>query len=536
MTLPSKRAFVILPWTLCLVFAGFGGWCMRQRAIEADRADSLSTMIGALENNLHEAELDRFQLERERDANDLNLKKVFEGREDLERMYNKEKAVSDQLIAQETELKRESQAKDVALQDVEAARTEEQKQRKLAESQKDSVEVEQRRTESLNQRLRASRVAQNSLSLKGDARLRGLMAVEALRSMELGGGDGNNEEVLHALQGALDELERTAPAGVQRLGSGPRCMRMEGAELRALGNDGMLLSIDPASWRRRTMTDLSKRTGTGGKAFLSGGYVLTTDMERRIAICAIDGSLVATQERSSHKEDITAMAAFADGTGLVSGDRNGLVVVWAVDGDHLRMVNEHTIGGVIRALVLEPGSGTIVAVNGTERLSILSKDGSHNAVALSDADRANCMTTGASGEVLVGTHLGAVFSLHPKDRELQRINTGGGRRVEALASMPGEVGRVAIVDGLGRLTIFDRRNAGGSDFQLRLTGVPNTLVFGSADVLYLSYEDRTVRRVFANSRSFADRVCAMVGRSWTSEEWAKHIGEGTPEPTCAQLP
>ena len=492
--------------------------------------------MDSLQLKLGELELDGYALKRERDFNQNYLDNLLASQDEAKRVYEMKKAASDEAIAQGAEAIRQSKLKDVALQDVEAARTEEQKQRLLVEAQKDSVEAEQRRTESLNHRLRASKVAQNSLALKGDARLRGLMAVEALRSMEAGGGDGNNEEVVRALQGALDELERSVPVGVQRLGSGPRAMRMEGAELRALGNDGMLLSIDPASWRKRTVADLSKRTGTGGKAFLSGGYVLTTDAERRVAINSVDGSLIAAQERTSHQEDITAMAVFADGTGMVSGDRNGLLVVWAVDGDRLRMVNEHSIGGIVRALVLDPGSGTIIAVNGTEKLSILGKDGSRNSVALSDADRANCAAAGTSGEVLIGTHQGAAFVLRPGDRELRRIHSGGGRRVETLACMAGEGGSVAMVDALGQLTVFDSRNPGGADFQMRLTGVPNALAFGSADVIYLSYEDRTVRRIFANSRSLADRVCALAGRSWTSEEWAKHIGEGTPEPTCAQAP
>lgn len=531
-----KRTLFLLPWLLCLVCAGFGGWSMHARAVSNARSDSLVTVLDSLQFKLGELELASYQLKRERDFNENYLQDLLASQDDAKRVYEMKKAASDEAIAQGAEAIRQSKLKDVALKDVEAARTEEQKQRLLAEAQKDSVEAEQRRTESLNQRLRASKVAQNSLALKGDPRLRGLMAVEALRSMENGGGDGNNEEIVRALHGALDELERAAPVGVQRLGSGPRAMRMEGSELRALGNDGLLLGIEPTSWRKRTVADLSKRTGTGGKAFLSGGYVLATDGERRISISSVDGSLIAMQERTSHQDDITAMAAFADGTGLVSGDRNGLLVVWTVEGDRLRMVNEHTIGGIVRVLVSEPGSGTIIAVNGTEKLSIVGKDGSHNTVALSDADRGNCAAAGLSGEVLIGTHQGAVFTLLPGDRDLRRIHNGGGRRVETLACMPSEGGSVAMVDALGQLTVFDRRKSGGTDFQMRLTGVPNALAFGSAEVIYLSYEDRTVRRVFANSRSLADRVCALAGRSWTSEEWAKHIGEGTPEPTCAQAP
>lgn len=530
-----KRVLSILPWVLCVVFAGLYGSAMHDRTNGADGRENRVAVVDSLRQRLADAEIAQFAAEEKHKQAERALNDLFASRDDARRAYEAQKASSDEAIAQKVEAFRQSKAKDLALEGQRTALAGEEQQRRLAEARADSIDAQKRMTDLVNNRLQASKVAQNSMAIKGDQRLRGLMAVEALRGMEASGGDVNKEEVVRALQSALEELERTAPVGVQRLGAGPRAMYMAGAELRALGNDGLLLGIDPSTWTKRTLVDLSRRAGpNGGHAFLSGGFILTADRERKLAISsAADGSLIAGTDRTSHTDEITAMAAFAGGSGLVSGDLTGRIVVWKVEGAGLHMVNEHTVGGAIGALVLDPGSGLVVALNGTENISLFGKDGARTAVALSDADRARCAIAGTTGEILIGTHQGAVFALRPGDRDLRRIHNGSGRRVEALAVLPGEGRTLAVVDGVGNLTVLDRRKTGLTDFQIRLSGIPNALVFGGDDVLYLAFEDHTVRRVFTNTRSMADRVCELAGRPWTQEEWAKHIGEGAPLNTCA---
>lgn len=274
---------------------------------------------------------------------------------------------------------------------------------------------------------------------------------------------------------------------------------------------------------------------SGGRAFMGDGVLLAADAEHGIFLCTeADGALIAKAERSPHLEDITAMAAFPDGSGLVSGDRDGRVVVWAVEGGRLSKVQEHTVGGLIRSLVSEPRSGAVVAVNGTERIHILSKDGSLASVALADADRASCIAVGNAGEVLVGSHQGSIYSLRPADRDLRRVHSGSGQRVEVITTGVEGGGAIAFVDGVRQLHVVHRGSNGATWFRSTLSGIPNAMAFGSPDVVYLAFSDRTIRREFTNSFAMADRVCGLIGKPWTAEEWAKHIGEGTPETVCGR--
>lgn len=533
-----NRKLMWSSWLLSALLAGAAAWGLNGRSEAEARAETLGAAVDSMKSLLVEAKVTSFQLERKREDSERMLKGLMEGREDLQRMYEKEKAASDEAIAAEAEALRQSLAAKTALQGEQVARAGEREQRLLVEAQKDSIDEQQRITARANLRLQASKVAQNSMALKGDPRLRGLMAVQALRAMDHAAGDVNKEEIVRALQGALDELERTSPVGIMSLSAGPRAIRAQGTELLVLGNDGLLCGVDPSSWRKRTVHDLSSYCGkSGGRAFLGDGVVMTVNVDRGIALCSVaDGSLIAREDHTPHKEDIISMAAFGAGKGLVTGDRDGRLVVWSMDGDRLRVLKEHVVGGNIRAMVTEAKSGTIVALNGTERVFMLTADGTLSTLSLSDADRAHCLAAGAPGEVLIGSHQGSIWALRPGERELRRLHVGGGQRVESIAVEAGDGRHIAFSDVVKGFTVFDRRENTATPFRLALTGSPNVMAFGAGSVVYLGYEDKTIRRVFTESGAMGQRVCALAGRSWTQEEWARYIGEGRPEPTCASTP
>ncbi|MBK8340610.1 MAG: hypothetical protein IPK99_11735 [Flavobacteriales bacterium] len=517
-----------------ILAAGFGAmgfWALRGKGSAQKQVHALSAEGDSLRAELERSSLARFQAERQKEFAETYLDNLMKGNEELKRVYDAEKAASNEAIAQAVEAKKQTRAKEAALKNEQQARTEEKAQRDLADARADSITVEQQRTNEANRRLQASKLAQNSMAVKGAPQPRALMALHALRTMERAGGDVHKDELIRALQGSLDELERAAPPGADRLGSGPRALRMHGAELWALGNDGKLLGIDPAGWSKHVVADASAHAGaSGGRAFLGQGVLLLTDIAHTITICSTkDGAVIASAQKTPHAEDITAMAAFADGTALVSGDREGNLVVWAVEGKTLRMVQQHKAGGTVRALVLEPRNDRILGVHGTEKISILSKDGSLTTATLSDAARAHSIAPGSPGEVCIGTHSGTVVALDVTSRSTRTRFAGNGQRVEVLAVGPG--GRIALVDAVRTLSVVDPEGT-TSPMHLPLTGIPNVLAFGNTDVLYLGSEDRTVRRVLISTKGMAQRICTLVGRELTATEWDQYIGEGTPEPAC----
>lgn len=528
------RSLLYGSWILLLVCATTLVWTWSRYKAMSSRAGELAAVADSLRLRVEEADIARQVLDMKREEEARILDDLLASRDDLRRIYEKEKAASDEAIAQKEEALRQSHAKETALAGEQEARSQERIQRRIAEQRADSISIQQRESERTNRSLQASKVAQNSQSMKGDPTLRGLMALYAARTIERSGGDVNRSEIVRALHGALDELERAAPPGISGLPSGPRYLRMEGDELRALGNDGHLLAIDPATWQRRTLCDVSAYCGkSGGRAFLNEAVILATDAERGIAmISAADGTLIARERGTPHTDDVTALAAFPGNTALVSGARDGRLVSWSVEGGRLRVLKEHRVGGHVRAAITDARSGAVVAVNGTERVFIVGPDGALATVALPDADRASCIAAGGNGEVLIGTQLGAVLSLEVAGREVRKLHSGSGQRVECIAMRRTGERAIAIVDGVKRLTILSAEATASTPFQLSLSGIPNAMVFGNRDVLYLSFEDLTIRRVLTSTAAMAKRVCSLTGRAMTQEEWTSHIGSGVPEPVC----
>ncbi len=211
-----------LPWIMIVGLCALLIWALVDRAALVHRADRAEANIELIQVELEDTSLATLQAERQRGFAEDYLDNLLSSNDELKRVYLAEKAASDEAIAQSVEARRQTRAKEVALENEQAARGEEKQARLLADARADSIAVEKRRTDKANRRLQASKLAQNSMALKGEPQRRGLMAVYALRAMEEADGDVHRDEILRALQGALEELERSAPPGLTKLGAGLR--------------------------------------------------------------------------------------------------------------------------------------------------------------------------------------------------------------------------------------------------------------------------------------------------------------------------
>jgi hypothetical protein len=535
-TAALARYLRLVPWPafgiavagLAFVLGRSSGTAARERALVA-RLDSMRTL-------LDEAAIARYQAERMYERADKYARNLVSGNAELERAYELERSASQEAVSQAAEAMRQSLAKEHALQREQVARKEEQVQRVLADARSDSIALEQQRTTEANQRLQASKLAQSSMNVKGATVPRALMAVQAVRLMHRSGGDVNKDELVLALQGALEELERKAPPGVEHLSAGPRWLACQDGGLLALGNDGVMTRVDLPDWRARTVQDRSGHAGrTGGRAFVSADLLLTANIDKGIAVAALkDGRVLAERSRTPHADDITAMAAFPGASTIVTGDRAGRLVWWNVQDGDLLPIKEESIGGTVRMLVAG-STARVIAINGTSTIRVLGPDGGIRPATVPDADRAHCATAGALGEFIIGTHMGRVLVLRPEGPGLDQVFGGHGQRIEALAVSP-DGSRIAVADAVRTITIIERDRGSGSAFRMRSIGIPNAMAFGAEDNLYLAFDDRTIRPCFTSTRALARRICALAGRSWTGEEWARYVGEGAVEPACSEWP
>ena len=161
-----------------------------------------------------EAEDARWYAERLRERSDGILEDLKRTDPELKRRAQEVEAERDVAMMNLVEARKQERGKQVALEGDLSARMGEEAQRQSAEARADSLARAKRQTDNLNLQQRASVLAQNSTTTKGRPIFRALMAVLALRSMERSGGDVNKIEVVRALQGALEELERPDPARV----------------------------------------------------------------------------------------------------------------------------------------------------------------------------------------------------------------------------------------------------------------------------------------------------------------------------------
>ncbi len=478
--------------------------------------------------------------ERQRDKSDGVLEDLKRAYPELERRASEIEAERNLALENAMEARLQEQGKQVALDEARTARMDEAEQRRIAESRADSLAREKRVTDNLNQQKTASLVAQNSMALKGDPQLRGLMAVYALRSLEQSGGDVNSEEVVRALQESLRILQLGREPGAKGFRKPAQYLvpALAKNKLFALGNDGRYLSINVRDWSKKTETDLTAELDVlSGKAFLaaSRSEIILTDRDGGIRVHdANSGALIASVRKSPHIEDIRAASSVGPNGIIVCGDLSGLLTIWKRNGTKLELVKSHQGKGKFRTLIDVPGRSSIVGVDGTGDIVVVLLDGNLSTVTIPGGEAAWSIAHAGTDRVVVGTKQGRIWTFDLKDRRLTSLSNESGPAVESLL-FDAPTGRLAWVNGAKLLTLRSPDSATqAKDFRMDLGVIPNTMAFGSNNVIYISTSEG-ILPVICDSRTIADRICEFVGRSWSQEEWDQQIGKGTPNSTCSGL-
>ena len=460
--------------------------------------------------------------------------------EDLKRTYPELKRRALEIEAErnvalenEMEARRQEQGKQVALEGERSARIDESEQRKIAEARADSLARAKRVTDNLNLQQNSSRLAQNSMAVKGRSVFRGLMSVHALQCMEQAGGNVHKDELVRALNAALEELERPDPVRVSGFKRSPNQLLFDPADhdLSIIGHNGILYEVDKSLKHLTTRTDLSGSIEPGiGRSFLgSDGKTITlTDASGNIAVYpATGGSMLARSSVGSACNNPRAMASWPGSSRIVIGDASGNIQVWTKEGGRYNVLAQLKAEGSIKGMSFDLSSDRVVIIASTGPALILSPDGTFTKVPLPKGHLARCLAPADKGNVVIGSEKGAVVHLNIAERRASVLHEGGGRRVEQIAHSS-ITGQVAFVDAVKELVVLNA----GTTTRITLDAIPSALAFGPVDVLYLAYGDR-VERVLCSSRSTARRICELVGRAWSQVEW-NEIGEtGTPSPTCA---
>lgn len=454
---------------------------------------------------------------------------------ELAKRLQEQRKAAEEARANEAEAIRQQRQAERSREVAEDAQHQAEKSETRTREALDSLATEKRETDRLNRQKSASLVAQNSMSIKGDPQLRGLMAVYAQQALERSGGDVNNQEVVDALKGALDVLQLGAEPGIPMTSVARSLRTATDGKLLAMGDDARVLHVDVRTWRTELIRDLSAELDRmTGKAFLvSGGDRMVIADERGIRVHATsDGALIASVKRTPHTDRVRAAAILNGKEVLVTGDLNGVLAVWKMKDKELELIGTRNQGGKFRALAEVPGAALIAGIDGTSALTLIDASGAITTLSLPENTRAWSLAVPGRSHILIGAQDGSLWSIDPLTRKTEKLFKGRGQQVECLAH-DARTGAIAWVDKTGALSVTGRVDAAGTkEFRMQVPQIPNAMCFGQQDNLYLSSADG-IRPVLWSSRSMAHRICELVGRNWTADEWKQHIGQGTPEPTCA---
>jgi len=330
-------------------------------------------------------------------------------------------------------------------------------------------------------------------------------------------------------------MERPAPARVSGFKRPPHQLTAEKSKRRllTLGHDGILYRVDMEAMKTSVVADHSRALETGtGRVFLASdnSAVLLTDQRGGLAAYpAAGGSLLARSNSGSTSEGIRAIATWPDLSFVATGDAQGKVDLWRREGRSFTVLESMTLGAAIKGMAYDPGTGRVIMVAATGPVVLLVPDGSSKTMPLPAGHSARCIASAGGGIMVIGTEKGAVLLLDTRTEQLTVLHEGSGRRVESITASPGAA-RIAYVNAVKELVVFGK----GTDqppVRMELDAIPAAMSLGVEDELYLAFGDR-VERVLCSGRSMAERLCELIGRTWTPSEW-KEIGEtGPPEPTC----
>lgn len=497
---------------------------------------AMSTALSIADSLAKDAENARWYAERQRDKADEVLHELGKAYPELKQRAVEIEKEKNEALMNLVEARRQEQAKQVALEGERTARVDETAQRRIAEARADSIATEKRRSDNLRVQQRASVLAQNSMTVIGRPEFRGLMAVYALRSMEQAGGDGNKDELVQALRAAVGELERTSPVRVSGFKRALHQLTPEKnpSAVLAIGHDARLHRVDMSVLGSSVVADHSRFLEPGtGRSFLASdrSAMILTDQQLGIAAYSITrNSLIAKSSSATGSEAIRSATSWPDLTVVVTGDAQGNVQPWRREGGGFKPMEQRNMGAAIKGMAYDATTGQVVIVAAKGPAWLMSQDGAIAELPLPSGQNGYCMASTGSGIAYIGTDRGSVLRMDLKASRVSAFTEGGGPRVEVIAAAPSG-SRIAYVNAVKELVVLDTSPT-ESKVRMVLDAIPTAMVLGENDELYLASGDR-IERVLCTSRSMANRICDLVGRTWTPEEW-KELGEtGAPEPTCA---
>lgn len=392
--------------------------------------------------------------------------------------------------------------------------------------------------ERVNRVNRASQIAQNSQSMD-EAGLRGLMAMEAYRLMKENGGEPHAQEIVDALYRALYNLELKEPWKVGALSGEPRTMVSDGAssKLLVMGNRGVLQSVDMKTRTKSVVRDLSTKVLAGDKSFLSPSrqLVLLSHSDGSFDAWSVEtGQVVARGNRGAGASEIGALSAFSDEGPFITGDRKGRVLLWTLTNGALTEQSAFDVGAAIKAFEELPGTRELACISGSGVVTIVNAAGKERKVTLPRGTSVTRAASDGSGTLVLGTSDGSILLLDPRGTASTSLSTGTGKACDVItASRNGRW--VADMNSAGQLSVHDRS---GQLAPLRIKpaeGVPQTMLFGGDEELYLGYGDGKIVRVLFTADAMGDRICQLVGtlgRRWNPETWQQNIGIGELRNTC----
>lgn len=461
----------------------------------------------------------------------------------VEARNQSEAARKEALIARESALKQKAIAERMsALANEQAEKAEEEKQ--VAEQQRIIALAAEKKTKRLSMMSTAQNLALKSLSMDGNPKVIGLLAVQAFKFNLNNGGAINDPVIYKALEKAFTTLDYTTHSVYKGSVNEIRSIAINKDGLISADMDDNILLWNNSG--NHSLLPISPILSFINFISLSpdGEKVVTYDENNSLIFRSLNQNN-GKSELKGHISPVITAAWSNDGNLLATGGQDSLIIIWNTGMQPAVPIKILKAASTIRSLLF-CNSDSLLSIYNDGSINLLNvKNSTSELLFASEFAKPICIAWNKpKAMVLAGSSDGNLILIdlnYKPPRQLwYNVHTAGISHLVFNYDFTLLV--TASWDKVIRLynyrEFFEMSNILGGVINIdNLTARARSIIFTDDLRLVVGMSDKTIRIWETSSQKLATMICEIVNRDMTEAEWSGYIGAGLPyEKTCGNNP
>ncbi len=434
----------------------------------------------------------------------------------------------------------ENAQKQSAIAKSEAANAE--KQRQISEQEKIKAESAENKAKQLTLISVAQNISLKSASINSDAQLQGLLALQGYLFTKKNEGQVQDPVIYEGVRASYAALT----------GNNAGVLKGENAEVKAMaihsdgsvsvaGKDGLMNKWDIASGKILSTVPFKYKSPVDFLTFSPDGNILVTGHENNmVCVWSTDkAGKMSNVELKGHTGLLRKAVFSPDGNYMATSGKDNTIIIWDMKQAVASNIKTIPLSSFVRAMSFidnstlaagtEDGNIELITVSTGEHKKIYTAQGS---MALSFAlnTRKNTLIAGFStGEIRLFDLNSSAYT----NKKLSDNNTVG---IEMIC-LNKKANMMVIACADKTIKIYDADHLDRKPILLKdhKTKV-RSLAISADDRIIAGCEDKTIRVWESSTTKIADKLCAVLKRNMSSNEWKQYVGNKIEyEKTCSNL-